>query len=89
MSKNNPNTEQFGDRGLGEIYKSSKAALWRKVFEIPTVKYLLDTIEPEKSVLDLGCGAGFYLPNMLDRQPIFIEAIDSCEEQILTAKSNF
>ena len=89
MSSKTPNTEQFGYQGLVEIYQSSKQALWRKVFEIPTVKNLLQTVQPNTRVLDMGCGAGFYLPDILASTPAEVEGIDICEDQIIAAKGSF
>ncbi len=86
---NIPNTEMTGYDGLASIYEKTKQAKWRKVFELPTVKRLLQSIPAEAKILDLGCGGGFYLNAIVDRSPAFVKAIDLSQDQIELAQKRW
>lgn len=88
MSTDIPNTEATGYEGLADTYKKTKQLTCRVFFEFPTVEFLLQEISPGGSVLDLGCGGGFYLSYILKRKAS-VEAIDLSEDQIALAQQEF
>lgn len=89
MKANIPNTEIAGYDYLASTYEKTKQAPWREVFELRTVRGLLGSISPGTKILDLGCGGGFYLPLILDKSPVRVEAIDLSNGQIALAQQRW
>jgi toxoflavin synthase len=71
---------------FGEInYEITNLNLDKRFSILPTILHLLQPISG-KTIIDVGCGSGFFTLPIADLSPNHVYGVDSCTEQIELAK---
>ena len=85
MSTINNRSTKNGYDGLAKRYLETKTAPWRKVIENYNIGQMLDEIKERGSILDLGCGSGFYSHFFKEKGFEKIHGVDLSDDQISEA----